>query len=82
MFSHPVTFVFHVFFCPRIPWHILGNRLIPVIRSFEFNGILHVGPTKSLTFSRGVAKIPYEKKRNLEKVGKLKHRWEKTCDDI
>ena len=31
-------------------WHILGDRLPK--SSFEFSGILHVGPTKSLTFSR------------------------------
>ena len=25
-----------------VAWHILGDRLIPVIRPFEFSGILHV----------------------------------------
>ena len=34
--------------------HRSGDRLIPVIRPFElFRWILHVGPTTSLTFSRG-----------------------------
>ena len=31
-------------------WHILGDRLIPEQPLWvEFSGILHVGPTKSLT---------------------------------
>ena len=38
----------------KFSWHILGYcSLIPEqLLSFEFNGILHVGPTKSLTFGR------------------------------
>ncbi len=34
-------------------WHILGDRLIPEQPLWVDRGILHVGPTKSLTFSRG-----------------------------
>ena len=33
-----------------LPWHILGDRLIPCPPLLSFDrGILHVGPTKSLT---------------------------------
>ena len=34
-------------------WHILGDRLIPEQLLCVDRGILHVGPTKSLTFSPG-----------------------------
>ena len=33
--------------------HILGDRLIPEQLLWVDRGILHVGPTKSLTFSPG-----------------------------
>ena len=36
-----------------ITWHILGDRLIPEQLLWVDRGILHVGPTNSLTFSRG-----------------------------
>ncbi len=37
---------------PEGTWHILGDRLIPKQLLWVDRGILHVSPTKSLTFSR------------------------------
>ena len=38
---------------PTFTWHILGDRLIRETLLWVDRGILHVGPTKSLTFSPG-----------------------------
>ncbi len=37
----------------HITWHILGDRLIPEQLLWVDRGVLHVGPAKSLAFSRG-----------------------------
>ena len=47
--------------CHHLAWHILGDRLIPEQLLWVDHGIIHVGPSKSLTtlagFSRRVAML-------------------------
>ena len=46
-----------MFFSNEYSWHILGDRLSPEQLLWVDRGILHVGPTKSLTFSPGDLRV-------------------------